>query len=111
MFRILTLVVLTSWAQPSCEWTRPEASPPRGEQAPSTCAETAGKRKRPRKEKERRKRPVNLSRCLDSCAGGRSVLLSFCNDLENPVIQASCFSKLEESEQSCIGFCHNYFGK
>jgi hypothetical protein len=111
MFRILTLVIIVSWLQPACEWTRPEASPPRGGQAPSSGSETAGKRKPPRKEKERRKRPVNLSRCLDSCAGGEPVLRSFCNDIENPVIQASCFSKLRESEQSCIGFCHNYFGK
>lgn len=111
MFRILTLVLLASWAQPACEWLWPKASPTRGEQALSSSSEPTGKRKPPRKEKERGKRPVNLSRCLDSCAGGRPVLLGFCNDIEDRVIQASCFSKLGESEQSCIGFCHNYFGK
>jgi hypothetical protein len=73
--------------------------------------EAGSKPKPPRKKEEPRKRPVNLSRCLDSCAAGGQVLVSFCNDVDDSVIKASCFSKLRESEQSCIGFCRNYFGK
>jgi hypothetical protein len=82
-------------------------------QGTSAIFEIAGKRRPPRKKEEQkpRKRPVNLSRCLDSCAAGGPVLLSFCNDIEDSVLQARCFSKLRESQQSCIGFCHNYFGK
>ncbi len=68
------------------------------------------KRKSPGQEEEKRKRPVNLSRCLDSCAAGGAVFISFCNDIENPGTRAVCFSKANESEQQCRGFCFNSFG-
>jgi hypothetical protein len=68
------------------------------------------KRKPPDEKEEKRKRPVNLSRCLDSCAAGGAVFINFCNDIENPGTRAVCFSKANESEQQCRGFCFNSFG-
>lgn len=68
------------------------------------------KRSPPEREEEKRKRPVNLSRCLDSCAAGGTVFINFCNDIEKPATRAVCFSKANESEQQCRGFCSNYFG-
>jgi hypothetical protein len=60
---------------------------------------------------EKAKRPVNLNRCLDSCAAGGQVLIQFCNDIADSEIRAVCFSKTHESETSCRNFCFNYFGK
>jgi hypothetical protein len=115
MRRLFTLLMLTALAFPGCQVEAISASGGAsgrdGEPgAVGPVAIEAGRRAKPPGKKEGpRKRPVNLSRCLDSCAAGGQVLVSFCNDIESTVIKASCFSKLRESEQSCIGFCRNYF--
>jgi hypothetical protein len=119
MPRLLTLLMLAPLAAWVCQVGMVEAaasgaSPHRTvelDPAASFTVEARGKAKPPRKKKEPRKRPVNLSRCLDSCAAGGQVLVSFCNDIDDAVIQARCFSKLRESEQNCIGFCRNYFSR
>lgn len=68
------------------------------------------KSKPPGEEEGTKKRPVNLGRCLDSCAAGGAVFINFCNDIDKPATRAVCFSKAHESEQQCRGFCSNYFG-
>jgi hypothetical protein len=73
--------------------------------------EAKGKRRFPGKKEPRRGRPVNLSRCLDSCEAGGAVLMAFCNDIEKVDIRRSCFALDKESEQKCRGFCANYFGR
>lgn len=108
MTRMLTLVFSVTCALPGLELSAVPTRPalpihPAG-------SEKEGKRKPPGTQEEKRKRPVNLSRCLDSCAAGGAVFINFCNDIENPVTRAICFSKANESERQCRGFCSNYFG-
>lgn len=109
-----TLVLITACTLPGFEFL---AEPPWHQLSLlSSGPERGGARKPPKKpkspgkEEEPRKRPVNLSRCLDSCVAGGPVFINFCNDIEKPATRAVCFSKANESEQQCRGFCSNYFG-
>jgi hypothetical protein len=49
------------------------------------------------------------SRTRHDLAGG-AVFINFCNDIEKTATRAVCFSKANESEQQCRGFCSNSFG-
>ena len=73
--------------------------------------EAKGRHKSPGKKGPQRKRPVNLNRCLDSCAAGGPVLIAFCNDIQEADVRRSCFALDKESEQKCRGFCANYFSR
>lgn len=73
--------------------------------------EAKGKRRPPGKKEPRRRRPVNLSRCLDSAAAGGQVFNAFCDDIDNSELRAACRSKILESEQNRRNFCLNYFGR
>jgi hypothetical protein len=53
-----------------------------------------GPRKPPRKKEEKPKSPGKEEE----------------PDIEKPATRAVCFSKANESEQQCRGFCSNYFG-
>lgn len=106
MIRTLTLVFIATCALPV----------PPAQQRPTVAlhaagSEKEGKRKPPGTQQKKRKRPVTLGRCLDSCAAGGAVFIDFCNDIESPATRATCFSKANGSEQQCRGFCSNYFGR
>jgi hypothetical protein len=75
------------------------------------ASEAKGRHKSPGKKGPQRKRPVNLNRCLDSCAAGGPVLIAFCNDIQEAEVRRSCFALDKESEQKCRGFCANYFSR
>jgi len=119
MIRTLTLVLGVTCALPGIELSAADQRPLWALHA--SGPEETGKRKSPGSKDEKRKppgtqekkrqRPVNLSRCLDSCAAGGAVFIDFCNDIENPATRAVCFSKAQGSEQQCRGFCSNYFGR
>ena len=118
MTRILMLMLTSVWTHLSCVPHQPQQERPQLSQTlqvgvthqPLSPYEAKGQNKSPGKKEPRRKRPVNLNRCLDACAAGGAILIDFCNDIEKSDVRRSCFSVHNESEQKCRGFCANYFG-
>ena len=118
MIRALWLMAVVAWVQSGCTPFQGEGRLPTSrclrsdslERAHSLGVESKGKRGPPGKKEPRRRRPVNLSRCLDSAAAGGHVFNAFCSDIENSELRAACRSKILESEQNRRNFCANYFG-
>lgn len=119
MTRAFVLILTVVWSNVSCvphesHQEQPQlrqviqAGPSHQQLSPDKAK---GQNKRPGKKEPRRKRPVNLNRCLDACAAGGAILIDFCNDISKADVRRSCFSVHNESEQKCRGFCANYFGK
>ena len=118
MTRVLVLMLTSIWSHLSCVPHEPTQEQPQLSQVLQaglpyqqlSSGKATGQNKRPSKKEPRRKRPVNLSRCLDACAAGGAILIDFCNDIDKSDVRRSCFSVHNESEQKCRGFCANYFG-
>lgn len=119
MTRALIWLMLAAWVQSGSEPSKKEGSAPTQQASPlrvagaasSAGVEARGKRSPPGKKEPRRRRPVNLSRCLDSAAAGGQVFNAFCGDIESSELRAACRSKILESEQHRRNFCLNYFGR
>jgi hypothetical protein len=54
-------------------------------------------------------RPVNLSRCLDSCEGGGELLEGFCRVLRSKAAREACWRMTNASVTACRNWCHNEF--
>jgi len=119
MTRALVVMAVAAWVHSGCApaqvegWGRLGRLPLSDslERTRSQGVEAKGKRGSPGRKGPQRRRPVNLSRCLDSAVAGGQVFNAFCNDIENSEVRAACRSKLLESEQNRRNFCSNYFGR